>query len=151
MAPKKTGLVGPIYRPLIGCILFGLSSSLWAQLAADALERLSNFLPGINAAMVEPAPFPGVYQIKYGLDVYYISADGDYLIAGSLMELSTGLNLTEESRKSVRLEVIDQIDPQEKIILPPGIKSRSSRCLPMWAALIAGNCIGRSVNSMTPA
>jgi thiol:disulfide interchange protein DsbC len=116
MAPKKTGLVEPIYRPLIGCILFALSSSLWAQLAVDALERLSNFLPGINAAMVEPAPFPGIYQIKYGLDFYYISADGDYLIAGNLMELSTGLNLTEESRKSVRLEVIDQIDPQEKII-----------------------------------
>ena len=118
MSEKNHCFIWPVYRGLVGCVLVALSNSLWAQLPAEALERLSAFLPGINATMVEPSAFPGAYQIKYGLDVYYVSADGDYLMAGNLIDLSTGRNLTEESRKSARLEVIDQIDPQEKIIFP---------------------------------
>ena len=112
MLEKTHCFIWPVYRGLVGCVLFALSNSLWAQLPAEVLERLSAFLPGINATMVELSAFPGAYQIKYGLDVYYVSADGGYLMAGNLIDLSTGRNLTEESRKSARLEVIDQIDPQ---------------------------------------
>ena len=70
MSEKNHCFIWPVYRGLAGCVLFALSNSLWAQLPAEALERLSGYLPGINAAMVEPSAFPGAYQIKYGLDVY---------------------------------------------------------------------------------
>ena len=53
MLEKNHCFIWPVYRGLAGCVLFALSNSLWAQLPAEALERLSAFLPGINAAIVE--------------------------------------------------------------------------------------------------
>ena len=103
---------------LLGGVIFAMPSTLWAQVSTEVLDRLSTILPGINPEMVQPSAFPGAYKVQYGSNVYYISEDGRYLFTGALIELDTGLNLTEGDRKKARVAAVAKIDATDKIIFP---------------------------------
>ncbi len=103
---------------LLGGVIFAMPSTLWAQVSTEVLDRLSTILPGINPEMVQPSAFPGAYKVQYGSNVYYISEDGRYLFTGDLIELDTGLNLTEQGRKTARVAAVAKIDATDKIVFP---------------------------------
>ena len=65
---------------------------------------------------VTPAPLPGLYQVKLGPQVAYVSADGKYVLHGDIIDTSTGTNLTAEQRAKARLAYLDGIGEQNMIV-----------------------------------
>ena len=56
-------------------------------------------------ARVAPTPIKGLYEVVYGGgDILYLSQEGRYAVAGSLYDLSTRQNLTQERRAQLRQE-----------------------------------------------
>jgi thiol:disulfide interchange protein DsbC len=64
-----------------------------AEIRKVLAERFPN-LPKIDE--VRPAPMPGLWEVRFGTDVMYSDAKGQYLVQGELIETSTRRNLTEE-------------------------------------------------------
>ncbi|MDP3857590.1 MAG: DsbC family protein [Stagnimonas sp.] len=79
-----------------------------AQLRAKLAERL----PDVALDSVHPAAVPGLFEIRRGSLFGYVTADGKYLISGDLVNLETGEELTENSRKASRIELLAQLDGQ---------------------------------------
>ena len=52
------------------------------------------------------SPISGVYQVLYGTEVVYVSADGKYFIAGDMIDMATRKNLSEIAQRSVRNGII---------------------------------------------
>ncbi len=52
------------------------------------------------------SPIAGVYQVLYGTEVVYVSADGKYFIAGDMIDMATRKNLSEIAQRSVRNGII---------------------------------------------
>ncbi|HIO91350.1 MAG TPA: DsbC family protein [Leucothrix mucor] len=52
------------------------------------------------------SPLPGVFQVLYGTEVVYVSADGKYFIAGDLINTETRENLSEVAQRSVRNDIL---------------------------------------------
>jgi len=52
------------------------------------------------------SPIAGVYQVLYGTEVVYVSANGKYFIAGDMIDMSTRKNLSEIAQRSVRNGII---------------------------------------------
>lgn len=80
--------------------------------------KLSKTL-AIPIQTVRPSPLPGIYEIQAGMNFGYVSADGEYLIEGDLVRLSTGEAITEKARKVVRLDAIRKIGVDNMIVFAP--------------------------------
>jgi len=65
-------------------------------------ERLAG-LPKIDE--VRPAPVPGLWEIRFGDEIRYTDAQGNYLIEGEVIDLRTRRNLTEE--RIAKLTAVD--------------------------------------------
>jgi thiol:disulfide interchange protein DsbC len=55
-------------------------------------ERLPQFPP---VDEVRPTPIPGLYELRFGTDIRYTDAKGEYLIEGDLVDLKTRRSLTQ--------------------------------------------------------
>lgn len=102
---------------LIGlCIITGIWSTA-AIHAADIPETVIKRAKklGLDKENVFTTPAAGLYEIQAGAQIFYITADGKYLLAGKMLDMDTRDNLTEERLKGVRLKAIDVI-PSDQMI-----------------------------------
>jgi thiol:disulfide interchange protein DsbC len=109
---------------LFAVILLGIATDGLAATGVtpvpDALkDSLKRLLPDRQADSIQASPIDGLYEAIFGSDIFYITADGKYLLQGDLYALDTQKNLTEAKRANGRLKVVDAIDPATMIIFKP--------------------------------
>lgn len=93
-------------------------------LAADALPegiaaRLAAVMPGESPDSVREMPVAGLYEIRFGAAIIYISADGRYLIQGRIMDFETNRNLTEEAQLVGRRAILDGLKESDLVVYSP--------------------------------
>jgi len=59
---------------------------------------------------IKESKLPNVYEVMYGTEVIYVSNDGQYFLAGDMINLDTRENISEVAKQSVRKEIIDKQD-----------------------------------------
>ena len=68
---------------------------------------------------VAPAELDGFYQVVMGLNVYYFSADGRYVLRGDLYDIEQDRNVTKERRGQSRLDVLREVGEESMIVFSP--------------------------------
>jgi thiol:disulfide interchange protein DsbC len=88
---------------------------------ADAALRaaVTKAVPGVAIDSIKPSPIPGYKEVSIGGKVVYVSADGKYLIQGSLIELASRDNLTSASEAVLRRGILDAVPVERRIIFSP--------------------------------
>lgn len=84
-----------------------------ASKPADTLKMLNAKLKSIFRSepdSLTKSQIPNVYQVMYGTEVVYVSADGKYFIAGDMIDLDTRENMTEVAKRSIRKAIIGKKD-----------------------------------------
>ncbi len=94
-----------------------------AEAAADSPEaqlsaHLATIMRGQKPDSVSESPIPGLYQVAYGTNVFYMTADGRYLVDGAMIDLTSRRNLTETARADGRLEAMKGVSAEEMIVFP---------------------------------
>jgi thiol:disulfide interchange protein DsbC len=59
---------------------------------------------------LKESQLPNIYEVMYGTEVVYISADGKYFLAGDMINLDTRENVSELAKRSVRKDILDKQD-----------------------------------------
>jgi thiol:disulfide interchange protein DsbC len=98
-----------------------------AGMANDALIRAAvlKAAPGAGIDSIKASPIPGFKEVAIGGKVVYVSADGRYLLQGSLVDLATRDNLTEVSEGALRRGQLDAVPRDHRIVFsPPNPKYR---------------------------
>lgn len=99
-----------------GIIIAVAGLALAASVSALAGEKedqtrirgeLAKIIPGKAPDAVQKSPVNGLYEVSYGTELYYVSADARYVLRGDLLDLKTRVNLTESRRSSARLEALE--------------------------------------------
>ncbi|GKT12459.1 MAG: thiol:disulfide interchange protein DsbC [Thiomicrorhabdus sp.] len=85
---------------------------------AEIKVQLAKMVDNTSDAVITSTPIPGLYQIQLGMTVVYMSKDGQYLLNGSLVELSTRDNLTEKSKAAIRKVMLSEIPVESMIEYP---------------------------------
>jgi thiol:disulfide interchange protein DsbC len=99
--------------------------SLSAVASEDAVrERMETLIPGVSPDTVVETPVEGVYEVRYGTQILYMSADGKYVFQGNLVDTETRTNLTESSRTEARKQVVDALDESTMVIYPANGETR---------------------------
>ncbi len=82
-------------------------------------ESISNQLDGLKADQITPSPIPGLYEILVGTQIYYVSADGEYLLSGQLFEIAERKDLTTPKIAKVKAKAIESFGEDEMVIFAP--------------------------------
>jgi thiol:disulfide interchange protein DsbC len=93
----------------------------------DAAVRaaLLKAVPGAQIDSIRPSIIPGYREVAVGGKIVYVSADGRYLMQGSLVDLNTRDNLTEVSEGALRRGQLDAVPRNRRIVFsPPNPKYR---------------------------
>jgi thiol:disulfide interchange protein DsbC len=98
-------------------------SAAVTTVSPEVRARIAAKMPGAKITDIAVSPIPGVYEVTMGGLIAYVSADGRYLLSGSLYDLDTQANLTDERRAVARAKVLASI-PEDKMIIfaPPNPK-----------------------------
>ena len=80
---------------------------------------LGKVAPGVKISAINPSPIAGFKEVVVDGRVMYVSADGKYLLQGSLINLNTRTNLTEASEAVLRRDVLAKVPDSRKIIFAP--------------------------------
>ena len=76
-------------------------------------------VPGSVIDSIKPSVIPGYREVAIGGRIVYVSADGKYLMQGSLIELNSRNNLTAASEAVLRRAVLDAVPRERRIIFAP--------------------------------
>ena len=74
------------------------------NISAEQAARIQVNLPDISAENMYETPIKGIVEIRSGQAIAYATEDGRYLIEGDMIDMQTGLLITEERRKIGRVE-----------------------------------------------
>ena len=103
-------------KKLCCALTLGLSLISGGVATAASVEDATKKLNDILVETFKSAPdsigesqIPGLYQVMYGTEIVYLSADGQYFISGDLLNLKTRENLSEVAQRSVRKRIVDEL------------------------------------------
>lgn len=68
---------------------------------------------------IQPSPIPGLYEIRSGTEVGYVSVDGRFYVDGDIFNMETKDNLTEGRRQQGRLDLLSKVSDADAIIFAP--------------------------------
>jgi thiol:disulfide interchange protein DsbC len=107
-------------RSILTLILAACSLPALAAGEAEIIQkRLAETYSDIRADQITPSPIPGLFELRMGPQVAYVSADGRYLVRGDIIEVKTDVNLSEAHRSAARVAAIDDIGDAKMIIFAP--------------------------------
>ena len=68
---------------------------------------------------VKPSPIAGLYEIRSGAEVGYVSVDGRFYVDGDVFDMTSKANLTEQRRQVGRLDLMAKVSDSDAIIFSP--------------------------------
>lgn len=111
---KRTGL---FFCALLSAVLCAAAESDEVPAAVEA--AMAKLLPGVEPDAIAPGPMDGFFEVRVGPRLFYVSADGKFLIDGDVIDVPARSNLTEQRRGEVRLEAIGGLDEAGMITFSP--------------------------------
>lgn len=84
----------------------------------DARAQIAKRLD-IKVEEVRPSPIAGLYEVRSGVDVGYVSTDGRFYVDGDVFDMASKHNLTEDVRRKGRLALLGTINDADAIVFDP--------------------------------
>ena len=101
-------------------LLLASAAALAADDATTELQKkLVQTYPEVRADQLTPSPIPGLFELRIGPQIAYVSADGRSIVKGDVIDVSSNANLTEARRNAARLAAIDDVGESNMIIFSP--------------------------------
>ena len=100
-------------------LAMALPPLVFAADTAPVRKALAELLPGIEPDSISPTPVEGLYEVSVGPRLFYISADGRYLIRGQIFDIRARRNLTEEKTVKAKKKAIEEVGEQKMVIFAP--------------------------------
>jgi len=110
---KKTVLSASLSFLLLAAFVSTEAKVSDAPNNAEELKTLTDILTKrfrSPPSSIKKSVIPNMYEVMYGTEVVYVSADGKYFFAGDLINLETRENMSDSAKQSVRKKILDRQD-----------------------------------------
>jgi thiol:disulfide interchange protein DsbC len=88
--------------------------------AADLAEiekQLAKMVPGDKPDRISESPIPGLYEVAFGPEIFYMTKNGRYVLQGDIYDVKDRMdNLTEKTRSVGRRDLIAAIDESTMVV-----------------------------------
>lgn len=103
-------------------ITLGLAVTFSSAVMADDKQviqaQLNKIIPNAPQTQIEPSVVSGLYEVSVGPMVIYMTADGQYVFNGSLINLETRENLTDTAKSEARKKAMNKVAVDSMIVYP---------------------------------
>lgn len=82
-------------------------------------ERIAELDPHFEVDEIRPTRVEGLFEITSGANVFYMTADGRFLLRGQLIDLENNRNLTAERKSELVHHVVDAVGEDSMIVFEP--------------------------------
>lgn len=97
----------------LSAVLLAVAGQVVAGDYEKIQQRLETLVPDVSGLTISETPMPGLYQVRIGSEIIYMSEDGRYLLQGRVIDLETQRDLTEAAISGLRKERLQALDPAE--------------------------------------
>jgi len=88
--------------------------------SAETLRNIAAAAGGdVKAEDVRATPMPGIFELRQGSQIIYMSQDGRYVITGDLYRVADKFNLTEARLADVRKQLIAAVPESKMVVFSP--------------------------------
>lgn len=110
-----------LFRILAASALMALSHAAWpADEASQAIEAaLKQAMPSLKPDSITLSKIPGLYEVVMGPKLIYASADGKYVIQGSMIDLAARQDVTEPRLMEARVGALGKVGADKMIVFKP--------------------------------
>lgn len=84
------------------------------EIRAEIAKRLE-----VKVEDVRPSPIEGLYEVRSGAEVGYVSTDGRFYVDGDVFDMESKRNLTEDVRRKGRLALLAAVADEDTIVFAP--------------------------------
>ena len=84
----------------------------------DAEEKFIKSYPDLKIDSIDKIN-NSFFEILIGEQIFYLTADLNYLLAGNIIEIDSGVNLTQQKIENFRISVLQTLDKKDTIIYKP--------------------------------
>lgn len=98
---------------LLGAFAFSASAD-----EAAVEGAIKSLVPGAKIDSIAESQVPDFYQVVLQGQVVYVSADGKFLLQGSVFDIDNKTDLTERARAEIRRTALAAVGPEQRIIFP---------------------------------
>ncbi len=81
--------------------------------------KVRALVPNAKTIAISETPIEGVLQVQINSDIVYFSADGKYLLQGQIMDMDTRVNITDQAKAGIRIELLAGLKQTEQISFVP--------------------------------
>lgn len=104
---------------LVLLLLVSPATLMASESAIDKIyDTLKDKVDGIQHDQIEPAIVEGLYKVTIGFDVFFMSANAEYLFSGDVIQLATGKNIGGSGLDAKRKRMIATVETEDLIIFP---------------------------------
>ena len=76
------------YLAVVCAGVLALSQAVFADEQTDKIKQaLKNIVPNSEPDNIVRSPIPGLFEVVYGLQVFYVSEDGRFAMQGDIFDL----------------------------------------------------------------
>lgn len=86
---------------------------------ASIRQNISRIVPGIALEKIVASPIPGLYEVTVGARIFYVSADGRYLLQGNIVDLKTREDLTEAKLAQAKKAALAKFSEDKMVVFAP--------------------------------
>ena len=117
-----------------------VSAGLAAQDKPDAAiaASLKTLNANIKVDEVRETPIAGLFEVNLGGQIVYMTADGKYLVQGSLMDVPGKIDLTEQRRAGLRRGLLANAPSSQRIVFKP--KGEVKHTVAVFTDIDCGYC-----------
>jgi thiol:disulfide interchange protein DsbC len=75
--------------------------------------------PNAKTIAISETPIDGILQVQINSDIVYVTADGQYLLQGQIMEIDSRTNITDQAKSGIRVGLLAELKADEQITYSP--------------------------------
>ena len=119
-------------------VIAGYAITGYANADSAAIQKsLQSLMPEFKADKISPSPIKGISEVLIGPQLFYVTDDGKYLFQGSLIDIKSRTDISEERRKSIRLDAVNDMGEDNMIIFPA---SKPRHTITVFTDIDCGYC-----------
>jgi len=100
----------------LGFLLLGATVSVQADTVSTLTSILTEKFKAAPSS-IKKSPLDNLYEVMYGTEIVYVSADGKYFISGDMINLKTNENISNKAKTGVIKSILKRQDNKPKYSL----------------------------------
>jgi thiol:disulfide interchange protein DsbC len=85
----------------------------------EAAAWIAKQFPEVEMKSIKPSPIDGLYEVRVGNSLTYVTRDARFMVQGDIYDLDTEENLTEQRRADARMAAVDEVGETSMIVFEP--------------------------------